>query len=72
MCLLCGNKVVLADYYNTSLKLVDGTTGNIFYQLTLQETPQGVCSMSGDRVAVTTGDTIQVYITSSDTFYYYY
>jgi len=65
MCPLSDNTIVMVDFYNSSLKLVDGTTGNIIHQLTLQNHPHGVCAMSGDRVAVTYGDRIQVYISSS-------
>jgi len=62
MCLLSDDRIVAVDNDNKSVKLLDVTTGRVLHQLQLQDPPCGVCSMSGDRVAVTLPDayTIQV------------
>jgi len=63
MCLVSDDRIVVVDYENLSVKLLEVTTGQVLRQLQLQNGPWGVCRMSGDRVAVTVpyADMIQVY-----------
>ena len=53
ICLVSDDRIVVVDYNNESVKLLEVTTGRVLHQLQLQDQPYGVCRMSGDRVAVT-------------------
>jgi len=56
MCLVSDDRIVVIDFSNSSVKLVDVIAGRVLDQLKLQHQPWGVCRMSGDRVAVTLPD----------------
>jgi len=47
------NLLMLADYTNQSVKLVDPVSGQLLDQLQLSGNPWGLCLLPGDRAAVT-------------------
>ncbi|XP_052781498.1 protein wech-like [Mya arenaria] len=51
--LLPGDSLLLSDYNNRSLKLVDTTNNKLVSQVNLQSAPWGLCLLPGDRAAVT-------------------
>jgi len=50
MCLVSDDRMVVVDYVNIAVKMVDVTTGRVLHQLKLEDQPWGVCKMSVGRV----------------------
>ncbi|XP_052783164.1 uncharacterized protein LOC128219394 [Mya arenaria] len=50
---LAGSRLLLADFHNKNVKLVDMQTNNLVSQISLPGCPWDICLLSGDRVAVT-------------------
>ncbi|XP_052782001.1 uncharacterized protein LOC128218383 [Mya arenaria] len=50
--LLSGERLLLADFINSSVKLVDTTTNKMVSQVKLPGDPQDLCLLPGDRAAV--------------------
>ncbi|XP_052778905.1 uncharacterized protein LOC128216385 [Mya arenaria] len=50
---LSGDRLLLADFSNCSVKLVDTTTNKIVSQVKLPDKPWGLCLLPGEKAAVT-------------------
>ncbi|XP_052812194.1 E3 ubiquitin-protein ligase TRIM71-like [Mya arenaria] len=50
---LSESRMLLADLYNNTVKLVDLQTSNIVSQISVPGVPWGICHLPGDKVAVT-------------------
>jgi len=53
MALLSSDRLVVADVYNHSVKLVDVVQGKVLHQLEVDGEPSSVCSLPATRAAVT-------------------
>ncbi|XP_052780371.1 uncharacterized protein LOC128217327 [Mya arenaria] len=54
--LLSGERLLLSDFHNCSVKLVDTTTNKMVSQVKLPGNPRDLCLLPGDRTAVTLPD----------------
>ncbi|XP_052792651.1 uncharacterized protein LOC128226703, partial [Mya arenaria] len=51
---LAGSRLLMADFYNSKVKVVDMQTNSLVSQISVPGQPWDICHLPGDRVAVTT------------------